>query len=376
MVENSAAGLSLFDLLARHWKVDGEAAEAVFNHDDTVVIFRTDAGQLALASLKDAESPKIRTRMDIETGRTTIRPRENPVTPVVMSQVTARADLPVARFGSQGFAIIGLDGVMKQVTAGGNVVDRLKPESIGVTSICSNTAGETLALARQNQITLYDTSDMRVVANLVLDHPVNCQAFSSDNRILAAWGGKKLSLIDIQDPSAGPRISECDGVITEISWQKSGRHLSCASADNSFYIVNCATGAAQRVEGFPTSVRNTSFSEPGKALVTSGAFRLVGWDCNDLPENDLPGTPLTTGKPGFVAINVVAAHPERPLVASGYANGLLTIASIGSEQEMMLHQENATEVSCLRWSKTGEHLAIGYASGKVAIVTFPAQMFK
>ena len=89
-----------------------------------------------------------------------------------------------------------------------------------------------------------------------------------------------------------------------------------------------------------------------------------------------PAPPLTTGKPGFVAINVVAAHPERPLVASGYANGLLTIASIGSEQEMMLHQENATEVSCLRWSKTGEHLAIGYASGKVAIVTFPAQMFK
>lgn len=376
MVENSAAGLSLFELLARYWSVDGAVVEVVFNHDDTAAIFRLGTGQVSLASIKDAESPKIRTRMDLENGRTTIRPRENPVTPLITPQTKARPDFPVARFGSQGFAIVDLNGAVQQVTAGGNVVDRLKPESVDIKSMCSSNAGDTLALARQNQITLHDTSDMGVLANLALDHPVNCQAISSDARTLAAWGDKKLSLIDLRNPTASPREIECDGDITEISWRKSGSHLSCASADNSFYIVDCTTGASQRVEGYPMAVRNTAFSEPSNALVTSGAFRLAGWDSNDLPANDLPGTPLTTGKPGFVAINTIAAHPERPLVASGYTNGLLTIANIGSEQEMMLHQENATEVSCLCWSKTGEHLAVGYASGKAALITFPAQMFK
>ena len=183
-------------------------------------------------------------------------------------------------------------------------------------------------------------------------------------------------MIDVQSPTAAPQVFECGGDITEISWRKSGSHLSCASADNSFYVINRTTGTAQRVEDFPTPVRNAAFSETGNALVASGAFRLVGWDCSDLPENDLPGTPLTTGKAGFVAISVIAAHPKRSLVASGYANGLVTIASIGTSQEMMLHHETATEVSSICWSKTGEHLAIGYASGKAAIVTFPAQMFK
>ncbi|MFA3920399.1 WD40 repeat domain-containing protein [Ruegeria hyattellae] len=376
MVENSSSGLSLFSLLARDWTLEDEVTETVFNHDDTGVLFRSRSGKLALASTKDAESPKIRTRMDLETGRTTIRPRENAVSPLRIAEVTAHTDLPATRFGTQGFAVVDLDGAVQQVTGGGNVVLRLKPDSTGVTSLCSSVSGNVLALARQGRIVLYDTDDMQVQAEIGLDHPVTCQAYSADAQALAAWGGNTLSVIDVQSPTAAPQVFECGGNITEISWRKSGSHLSCASADNSFYVINRTTGTAQRVEDFPTPVRNTAFSETGNALVASGAFRLVGWDCSDLPENDLPGTPLTTGKAGFVAISVIAAHPERSLVASGYANGLVTIASIGTSQEMMLHHENATEVSSICWSKTGEHLAIGYTSGKVAIVTFPAQMFK
>ncbi len=180
MAENSASGLSLFDLLARYWEADAGVAEAVFNHDDTAVIFRLVTGRLLLASTKDAESPKIRTRMDIESGRTTIRPRENPVTPLLTPHVTARSDLSVARFGPQGFAIVDLNGAVQQVTAGGNVVDRLKPEGVDVTSVCSSRAGDILAMAWQNRITLFDPSDMRVVSSLELEHSVTCQAISSD----------------------------------------------------------------------------------------------------------------------------------------------------------------------------------------------------
>lgn len=376
MVENSASGLSLFDLLARNWTLEDEIVQIEFNHDDTGIVFRLASGKLALASTKDAESPKIRTRMELETGRTTIRPRENPVAPLKTPEISIRKDLPVIRFGPQGFGAIDTSGLLQQVTAGGQIIPHKLDCTEPVSSICSSPAGDTIVAAYRNTVHLISVADWTVRAKLVLDHEVTCQAISQDGETLAAWGGGRLSLITISDPDATLPSVKCAGDVTAIGWQKSGAHLACACADNGFNIIETRTGTSQRVEGYPGPVRSVAFSESGNALVTSGAFRLAGWDAKDLPQNDEPGTPLTSGKPGFVTLNVVAAHPERNIVATGYANGLVTLASIGTEQDMMLHQERNTEVSSFCWSKTGEHLAMGFTSGAAAIVTFPAQMFK
>ncbi len=376
MVENSSSGMSLFDLLARSWTLDDAIVQTAFNHDDTGAVFRLASGKLALASTKDAESPKIRTRMELETGRTTIRPRENPVAPLKTPDLTVRKDLPLIRFGSQGFAAIDENGALQQITAGGQVVPKQSDFNQPVTSLCSTRKGDRIAIAQQGEVTVTPVDDWAAPVKFHLDHEVTCQAFSQDGKTLAAWGVSKLSLIAVGDPDAPPRSIDCEGEVTEMSWQKSGAHLACACADDSLCIVDVAAGKSQRVEGFPSPVQNAAFSEHGNALVASGAFRLVGWDAKDLPQNDEPGTPLTTGKPGFVVLNVIAAHPERNIVATGYASGLVTLASVGTQQDMMLHQERDTEVSSLCWSKTGEHLVIGFTSGAAAMVTFPSQMFK
>lgn len=376
MVENSSSGMSLFDLLARSWTLDDAIVQAAFNHDDTGAVFRLASGKLALASTKDAESPKIRTRMELETGRTTIRPRENPVAPLKTPELTVRKDLPLVRFGPQGFAAIDENGALQHITAGGQVVPKESDFDQPVTSLCSTRKGDRIAIAQQGEVTVIPVDDWTAPVKFHLDHEVTCQSFSQDGKTLAAWGASKLSLIAVGDPDAPPRSIDCEGEVTEMSWQKSGAHLACACADDSLCIVDVEAGKSQRVEGFPSPVQNAAFSEHGNALVASGAFRLVGWDAKDLPQNDEPGTPLTTGKPGFVVLNVIAAHPERNIVATGYASGLVTLASVGAPQDMMLHQERDTEVSSLCWSKTGEHLAIGFASGAAAMVTFPSQMFK
>ncbi|WP_299848470.1 WD40 repeat domain-containing protein [uncultured Roseovarius sp.] len=376
MVENSSSGLSLFDLLARNWRLDDAVVQTAFNHDETGAVFRVASGKLALASTKDAESPKIRTRMELETGRTTIRPRENPVAPLKTPDLSVRKDLPVIRFGPQGFAAIDKNCALQHVTAGGQIVAKKTDITQQVTSLCSTVTGDMIAIAQRDEITLIPVDDWSSPVKIHLDHEVTCQAFSQDGRTLAAWGASTLSLISLRDLDATPRSIDCAGGVTEISWQKSGAHLACACSDESLCIVDVHGGTSQRVEGFPSPVRNAAFSENGNALVASGAFRLVGWDARDLPQDDAPGTPLTTGKPGFVVLNVIAAHPKRNIVATGYASGLVTLASVGTPQDMMLHQERDTEVSSLYWSKTGEHLAIGFTSGEAAMVTFPSQMFK
>ena len=150
--------------------------------------------------------------------------------------------------------------------------------------------------------------------------------------------------VRVYSPKVEEPAFECAGELTEISWRDTGTHLCCASADNSFYVIDRTAGTTQRVEGYPAPVANARFSKTGNALVTSGAYRLAGWDADDLPQNDLPGKPIATGKPGFVVLNTIATHPKRDVVATGYASGLVTLANVGTPQDMMLHQERGAEV--------------------------------
>lgn len=376
MTEEAHSGLSLFDLLAREWALEGDISQVIFNHKDTGAAFRLQSGKVALASLKDTESPKIRTRLDVETGRTTIRPRENPVAPLRTADIIVHENLPIVRFGSQGFAVIDTDGVLKQITAGGQIVLKMRSNGKKTTALCSDKTGQIIAIARANQVTLYSASDMSAITEITLSHPVYHLAICDNRETLAVWGDATLSLIAVGSNTAPTEVFDCPGEITEITWDSTCQHLACGAADNSFFIINRASKTVQRVADYPSPVRNTAFSKKAKALVTSGAFRLVGWDIADLPQNDAPGTPLATGKPGFVVINAIAAHPKLDLVATGYANGLVAIAKVGTSQDMMLHHEPNTEVSAVSWSKTGEHLAIAFSSGKAALITFPTQMFK
>lgn len=376
MSDQSTSGLSLFDLLARGWSLDGAVAQIGFNHDDTTAFFRLETGKIALAPLKDTESPKIRTRLELETGRTTVRPRENPVAPLNLPPVSLAPAQRVCRFGPQGFAATDKGGAILQITAGGQVITRQKPAEQPVTALCSDRTGQSLAVARGRDIVVHDVAEMAVSAEIDLQKSVTCMTISHDGNILAASGEGTLSLIDLSHPNSAPKQFAYDGNISDICWNRSGSHLSCASSDKSFCLIGRVAGTIQHVDGYPAPVLNTAFSEKADALLTSGAFRLVGWAGSDLPQNDLPGTPLSTGKPGFVVINTIAAHPRLNLVASGYANGLVTISNIGTDDEMMVHQEAGAEISALAWSRTGEHLAIGSGSGKAAIVTFPEQMFK
>ena len=76
-----------------------------------------------------------------------------------------------------------------------------------------------------------------------------------------------------------------------------------------------------------------------------------------------------------VVVEAVAAHPTRPLVAAGFANGQVVIAAIGGRDELLLRQAGAA-VTRLAFSPDGNQLAIGDADGALAIASFPSQMFK
>lgn len=377
MVGNRTRGASLFDLLARAWSFEAAVRRSVFNQDDSTVLYQLQSGRLALATTQDPESPKARTRIEADTGRTTIRQRRKPVAETIALPVESDIALPPVRSGTGGFLAIDTEGAIQQIRSDGHCAPWHVPGIEHRPALLSSSSdGACLAIAFDSRILVMRTSDNTVVTDMDTQRHVNCMAFSDTGDSLAIWGEDTLSLIDLNTTEPRPISIEGLGDITQICWSASGSHLACATDARHFWIVDVEAGTSQKIEGFPDQVSTVTFSNPGMALITSGAFRLAAWSTKDLPHDDQTGTPLSLGKAGFVVVKTAAAHPVRDLVAAGYADGLVTITRMGGTEEMMVHKENHAEVSTLTWSTTGEHLAIGFSSGLAAIVTFPDRLFK
>ena len=87
------------------------------------------------------------------------------------------------------------------------------------------------------------------------------------------------------------------------------------------------------------------------------------------------GEALHAGRNGLVVVERVTASPNRPLVATGYASGLVCIAQIGATDEMLVRGSGGP-VTALTWAADGVHLALGDADGNAALAAFPASLFK
>lgn len=161
-----------------------------------------------------------------------------------------------------------------------------------------------------------------------------------------------------------------------MQWSPDGRWLVAGCRDKALLLVDINKAQADRIVDFPAAVASVGFSAKAGVMFSSGAFRVVGWHMPDLPFGDHEGTPVETGKPGLTLVEQVSVHPTRDLCAAGYANGLVTLCQIGKREEMMLREGGGDPVTALAWSPDGNHLAIGTADGKAAIVTFPSAMFK
>jgi hypothetical protein len=158
-------------------------------------------------------------------------------------------------------------------------------------------------------------------------------------------------------------------------WSADGTWLACGLETGGFALVSVTDGRADIVGGFPSPVRTVCWSLPENALFASGAFRIAGWSMTAPPLGGETSGALETGRAGLVAVETLAAHPKKKLIAAGYANGRITIAQIGARDELLV-RPLGSPVTALAWSGDGLHLAVGTVDGTAAIITFPAQMFK
>ncbi|WP_300581130.1 hypothetical protein [Marivita sp.] len=369
--------MTLFDLLARSWDVETEVRSLLFNASGTSLAAVLADGRLAFVSVKDAESPDSRVRVEADTGRPSIRPRSKTLPPPVFSAVTvARPDVKPCRLGDQGFAFAHSEtGAVWRATARGQTLAMNAAREDAVMALAALPCSGRIALAYSDRLVLAAENGGAEVAFVTLPHDISRIVVSADESLLGCWGAGQMSIVAAGDLTLKKSIPFCSEVL-DLAWSSCGRWLVAGCADKAVLLVDVASGEFDRIVDFPSPVHSVGFSIKANAMVTSGAFRVVGWCLPDLPFGAHEGTPIESGRPGLTIVDRVAVHPKRDLCAVSYTTGLVVICRVGHPDEMLVREGTGAAVNALAWSDDGAHLAIGGEDGGLSIATFPRNMFK
>lgn len=375
MNQQNTRNLTPFDLLARSWQRPSAVTEARFSTDGSVAAFASEDGTIAIAAVADQEPPESRIRVSGDLGQTTIRPRAKPPVPLISTPQLAPEAVPLAACGQSDFLVGGGAGAVFLLRADGGLDETgLKLEGRVVAIDHSLATGATVASDGARILLVRPHRDTIGLAHDA-SSPITALALSRDASHLAFSAANRLSIWVIGDEIMPLDNFAFAGRPVSIRWNRQGPWLACALEDGGYGLIDLARARSDTVAGFPAPVRSVCWSLPANALVTSGAFRIAAWSMSTPPFADATAGALETGRASMVLVEMVAAHPEKQLVAAGYADGRISIAQLGARDELIVRPSGGT-VTALTWSRDGRHLAVGAADGTAALVTFPAQMFK
>ena len=372
---NQQAMQNPFDLLARSWRRPAAVADVCFSADGSTVAFTSVDGTVALAPVADREPPEARIRVSGDLGQTTIRPRQKPPVPLIATSALGDGDMPITSYLRSGFLVGRTTGQAVHLAADGEV--RETPINIEgpIVAIDHNAGTDTTALSNGHDVFLSRAHADVVKLPGAASSSTNAIAFSPDGKQLAFDSGDGVSIWTVDGDPVPIRDFSTPAGSTSLRWSGDGSWLACGLETGGFVLVSLMDGRSGTVGGFPSPVRTVCWSQPQNAVVASGAFRIAGWSMAAPPLHDPTSGALVTGRSGLIPVETVTAHPQRKIIAAGYANGRITVAQIGSRDELVV-KPCGSAITALTWSGDGQHLAAGMVDGTAAIITFPALLLK
>ncbi|MGA0541500.1 WD40 repeat domain-containing protein [Neotabrizicola sp. VNH66] len=363
-------GTALFDLLARSWTLEAPVASVTLDTAGKAAGFALADGRLALVPLDDPDSPMQRIRLELDSGRSTIRQREKPVAPPVYTENLGGTAAMVAASGKIGFLAAAADGRVWRVTPRGQVIP-LSREARPLSALATDGRG-LVALAQEGKVDLLEEEGMTRRVGLLTAGAATALAFAPDGQSLAVrlaegvllWPpGQEAVLLPF--PGSGP-----------VAFSAGGGWLAASDGDQGLWLYRRADGSFGQIGNFRAPPLSMTFGAGDATLFAGGAFRLAGWSLDTPPLDGGQSGALRSGRSGLVLVERVAAHPDRDLVAFGTAEGAVALVRPGLPDEMLLCPGDGAAITALHWSACGLHLAIGTAAGGAALVTLPPRLFK
>jgi WD40 repeat protein len=165
---------------------------------------------------------------------------------------------------------------------------------------------------------------------------------------------------------AKPEFLEWKGSHLGVAFSPDGKFLITAMQEPMLHGWRLADSKHMRMSGYSARVRSFGWSAGGAFLTTSGSEQLVLWpfEGKDGPMGKQPR--ILARAPS--RISVVACHPKTPVIAAGYADGMVLLVRIDDGAEILAKRPGESPISALGWNPLGSVLAFGTEAGEAGVL--------
>jgi WD40 repeat protein len=269
--------------------------------------------------------------------------------------------------GGAGVLSAGDDGVLARLSESGEAatVYATGGKWIEQLAVLAEPRGGLIACAAGKQAFLFDATGQKLKT---LAHPstVTGLAFDAKGKRLAASHYNGASVWFTQSKTDNPRVLAWKGSHTGVAMHPASDAVVTAMQDNALHGWRLADGHDMRMTGYPSKPESLGFTRSGRYLASSGADAIVLWPF--FGGGPMGKPPLELAQIEGVTCTRVACHPREEVVASGYADGSVVMAQIGTQKLVVVAPPSGQPVSALAWSPDGGKLLFGTESGLAAIV--------
>ena len=166
--------------------------------------------------------------------------------------------------------------------------------------------------------------------------------------------------------AAEPERLEWRGSHLAVTFSPDGKFLVTAMQEPMLHGWRLADGRHMRMAGYAGKVRSLDWTADSDWLATGGSNQLILWPFagKDGPMGKAPRMLA----PAQALAAAVACHPRQPVVAVGYADGLVLLVRLEDGAEIVAKRPGAAPVSALAWNAAGSSLAFGTEDGEAGIV--------
>jgi WD40 repeat protein len=166
--------------------------------------------------------------------------------------------------------------------------------------------------------------------------------------------------------AAVPERLEWKGSHLGVTFSPDGKFLVTAMQEPTLHGWRLADRKHMRMAGYAAKVRSLDWTADGHWLATGGSNQLILWPFAGR-DGPMGKTPRMLATAQALAV-LVACHPRQPVVAVGYADGLVLLIRLEDGAEIVAKAPGEAPVSALAWNATGTLLAFGAEDGEAGIV--------
>ncbi|RCS23867.1 WD40 repeat domain-containing protein [Phyllobacterium salinisoli] len=181
------------------------------------------------------------------------------------------------------------------------------------------------------------------------------------NGVTLHWAGTESKPVEL----------EWKGAHVGVMFSPDGRFLVTTMQENALHGWRLEDNRHMRMTGYPSKVKDWSWSAKGKWLATSGAPAAVVWPFSG-KDGPMGKAPMELGFRADVMVSAVACHPVEDIVAVGYSDGMILVVRFADQKEVLLRRPGKGAITSMDWDETNRRLAFGSQAGDCGVVDITA----